>query len=117
MHLRVAEGMVCMAVLPAGFAGRRITSDDPDYDEAREGWNDLCQSRPAEILFCTGTADVVAALRYARASNLPFRVRSGGHAVDGESSVYAGIVIDLSPVNFVELQPDGPVHLGLSRAT
>jgi FAD binding domain/Berberine and berberine like len=59
----------------------------------------------------------VAALRYARASNLPFRVRSGGHAVDGESSVDAGIVIDLSPINFVKLQPDGLVHLGPAART
>jgi FAD/FMN-containing dehydrogenase len=106
-----------MANLPVEFAGRRITSNDPDYEETRKGWNDIYQSRPAEILLCTNTADVVAALKYARASGLPFRIRSGGHAMDGNSSVDAGIVINLSSINSVELQPDGLVHLGPAART
>jgi FAD/FMN-containing dehydrogenase len=83
-----------------------ITAADADYGEARKGWNDCHQTRPREIVFCRDTREVAAALAYAREQQVPFRVRSGGHSLEGYSAVDDGIVIDLSEMNSVWLNDD-----------
>ncbi|MUL78678.1 FAD-binding oxidoreductase [Mycolicibacterium sp. CBMA 226] len=87
--------------------GRVVTAADPDYDEARKGWNECYQSNPREIVFCSDAGEVAAALRRCREQQLLFRVRSGGHSLEGYSSLDDGVVIDLSEMNSLSLNADG----------
>jgi len=79
-----------------GMRGDVITPDDAGYDEARLIWNGMHDKRPALIARCTGVADVIAAVNFARKNNLLVAVRGGGHNVAGSASCDGGIMIDLS---------------------
>jgi FAD/FMN-containing dehydrogenase len=85
--------------------GEILTPGDAGYLEACQIWNGLHDRRPALILRCTGAADVIAALRFARSSDLPVAVRGGGHSVAGFSTCDGGVVIDLSPMRTVRVDP------------
>jgi len=85
--------------------GRLVQPDDPDYDEARAIWNAAHDKRPALIVRCAGTSDVIRAVDFARSENLEIAVRGGGHSLPGFSSTDGGIVIDLSPMNAVHVDP------------
>lgn len=78
------------------LAGELVLPADVAYDDARRVWNGLVDKRPAAIVYCTGSDDVVAALGFARSHGLPISVRSGGHNVAGNSVSEGGVVIDLS---------------------
>jgi FAD/FMN-containing dehydrogenase len=82
-------------VLPAG----------PAYDAARAIWNGAIDRRPACIARCTGVADVVAAVRFARARELAVAVRSGGHGVGGHALCDDGLVVDLSHMKGIRVDP------------
>jgi FAD/FMN-containing dehydrogenase len=88
-----------------GFLGRVVEPDDDSYGEARKIWNGEIQRRPAVIASCTGAADVLAAVRFARDRALPVAVRGGGHAVAGHALCEGGLVIDLSPMTGVRVDP------------
>ena len=90
-----------------GFRGRLITSDDADYDTARAVWNGAIDRRPRLIARCIGTADVIAAVRFARDRDLPIAIRGGGHNVAGTAVCDDGIVIDLSAMRAVRVDPAG----------
>jgi FAD/FMN-containing dehydrogenase len=77
-----------------GFGGRLIHPDDADYDEARAVYNAMVDRKPALIARCTSTADVVAAVNFARDQNLTVSVYGGGHSVNGAAVVDAGLCID-----------------------
>src|SRR6202023_1020605 len=79
------------------FEGRLIVPGDPDYDSARAVWNGMVDRHPALVARCTGVAEVVAALRFARQEGLAIAVRGGGHSVAGFSTCEGGMVIDLGP--------------------
>jgi len=79
-----------------GFRGRLISADHADYDMARAVWNGAIDRRPRLIARCIGTADVVAAVRFARDHDLAIAIRGGGHNVAGTAVCDDGIVIDLS---------------------
>jgi FAD/FMN-containing dehydrogenase len=85
--------------------GSVIDPDDEGYDAARAIWNGAIDRRPACVARCTGVADVVAAVRFARARDLPVAVRSGGHGVGGHALCDGGLVIDLSPMKGIRVDP------------
>ncbi|MCO4256997.1 FAD-binding oxidoreductase [Pseudarthrobacter cellobiosi] len=86
-------------------AGAVIRPDDPLFDEARKVWNADIDRRPAVIVRCSTPGEVVTALGWARAEGLEIAVRGGAHSVSGASSVDGGMVIDLSPMRGVRVDP------------
>ena len=80
----------------AGSEARSSPSGDDAYDAARRVWNGVIDRRPAPVIRCTGTADVIAAIAFAREQGLPVSVRGGGHNVAGTAVAEGGVVIDLS---------------------
>ncbi len=93
-------------LLGAGFSGRVLRPGDPTYDDARQVYNAMFDRRPALILQCLRTEDVVQAVRFAQATDLPVAVRGGGHSIAGFSSCDGGIVIDLSQMKHIDVDPD-----------
>jgi FAD/FMN-containing dehydrogenase len=91
--------------LAGSFAGELIAPGDPGYDDARKVWNGAIDRRPALIARCAGVPDVVAALRHARERDLLVAVRGGGHGVAGQAVCDDGIVIDLSPMRGIAVDP------------
>lgn len=85
--------------------GQLLRPGKPGYDDARSLWNGMVDHRPALIVRCRGTADVVAALDLARAQGLAVSVKGGGHGVAGKAVVDDGLVIDLSPMDDVHVDP------------
>jgi FAD/FMN-containing dehydrogenase len=85
--------------------GPVIGPEDEGYDEARSIWNGAIDRHPAWIVRCTGVADVVAAVRFARERDLPVAVRSGGHGVGGHSLCDGGLVIDLWLMKGIRVDP------------
>jgi FAD/FMN-containing dehydrogenase len=88
-----------------GFRGQLITTDHADYDDARAVWNGAIDRHPRLIARCTGAADVAAAVRFARDHDLEVAVRGGGHNVAGTAVCDDGIVIDLSAMRAVWVDP------------
>lgn len=89
--------------------GTLILPDDAGYDEARAVFNAMIDRRPAAIAMCADTADVVASVACARQGEIPFSVRGGGHSVAGESIVDGGLVIDLSSMKRIQVDPENRV--------
>ena len=88
------------------FTGRIISPGEPGYEDARQVWNGAVDRRPALITRPANTADVAAAVGLARDSGLPLAVRGGGHSTAGHSTCDDGIVIDLSQLRHVAVDPD-----------
>ena len=88
-----------------GVRGVVLTSGDPGYDDARGIWNGLIDCRPALIVRCTGAADVVDAVNFARERGLLLSVKGGGHNVAGNAVNDGGLVIDLSQMRGVHVEP------------
>jgi FAD binding domain/Berberine and berberine like len=87
------------------FSGEILTPVDAGYDAARRIHNGLIDKRPALIARCRGTADVVAAVRVARKADLEISVRGGGHNVAGKAVTEGGLMIDLSPMKGIHVDP------------
>jgi FAD/FMN-containing dehydrogenase len=86
--------------------GEVLTPDDGGYEEARRVWNGAFDgTRPSLVVRCSGAADVIAAVGFARSNDLTIAVRGGGHSVAGFSTCADGIVIDLSPMREVRVDP------------
>ena len=91
--------------LTTAFAGELLRPGDEGYDEARAVWNGMFDRHPALVARCTCTEDVAAAVSHARESGLTIAVRGGGHSASGFGTCDDGVVIDLSPMHAVEVDP------------
>ncbi len=99
------------AELIEGLRGRLISAEHADYDIARAVWNGAIDRRPRLIARCIGTADVVAAVRFARDHDLEIAIRGGGHNVAGTAVCDDGVVIDLSAMRGVRPMAVGFIRL------
>jgi FAD/FMN-containing dehydrogenase len=86
--------------------GRLIRRGDPDYDDARLVYNAMIDKRPAAIVRCCDVADVIAAVDFGRESGLDIAIRGGGHNGAGLGTVEDGLVIDLSEMDGVLVDPE-----------
>jgi FAD/FMN-containing dehydrogenase len=94
------------ASFDAAFGGAITTPGDEGYDPARAVWNGTIDAHPAVIAHCGSTADVVAAVNLTRTAGVPLAIRAGGHSLPGFSTCDDGVVIDLSPLRTVTVDPD-----------
>jgi FAD/FMN-containing dehydrogenase len=100
-----AELDAAVEELRGGIRGEVIVPGDANYDEARAVWNAMIERRPAVIVRCRGAADVCRAVRFARYSGLRLAVRGGGHNIAGNAVCDGGVVIDLSLMRSVRVDP------------
>jgi FAD/FMN-containing dehydrogenase len=96
----------------ARLRGPLLLAGDAGYDEARMVWNALIDRRPALIARCSGAADVIAAVQFAREHGLLVSIRGGGHNVAGNAVCDGGLMIDLSRMTGIRVDPAA----GVARA-
>jgi FAD/FMN-containing dehydrogenase len=89
----------------SGLRGEVLDPGNNGYTSARRVWNGLIDRYPALIVRCTDTSDVIRAVQFARGQHLPVAVRSGGHSSPGYSVCDDGIVIDLSHMRDISIDP------------
>jgi hypothetical protein len=89
--------------------GDFIQPGDPRYEEARKVFNGIIEKRPAMIVRCADVADTIAAVNFALETNVPLAVRGGGHGVTGNALCDGGLVIDLSEMKRVQVDPDSRI--------
>jgi FAD/FMN-containing dehydrogenase len=99
-------GPLDISGLQHGFRGELFGPDDADYDEARKVWNGSIDRRPTLIARCAGVADVIDSVNFAQENGLLLAVRGGGHSFPGQSVCDGGIVIDLSPMRGIRVDPE-----------
>jgi len=98
--------------------GTVITRDHPDYEEARKLYNGMIDKRPLMIARCTDVADVITAVNFGRDNKLPIAIRGGGHNGPGLGSIDDGLVIDLSLMKGVRVDPqEQTVRVGAGCVT
>ena len=98
-------GEATVGELQAAVRGQVIRPGDSDYDQARAVWNAAHDKHPALIVRCSGTADVIKVVEFARSEGLPLAVRGGAHSIAGFSTCDGGVVLDLSPMKVVRVDP------------
>jgi FAD/FMN-containing dehydrogenase len=95
-----------LARLRRRFQGQVLLPDQDGYQQARQVWNAMVDRRPAVIARCASPADVAAAVRFGRALGLELGVRCGGHSVLGLSVPEGGLMVDLTPLRSVRIDPE-----------
>jgi FAD/FMN-containing dehydrogenase len=91
--------------LRAALRGPVLAASDPGYDETRAIWNAMIDRRPALIARCLGVSDVIASVRFARERSLAISIRGGGHNIAGLALAEAGLLVDLSLMRGVWVDP------------
>jgi FAD/FMN-containing dehydrogenase len=99
-------GSVSLEIDQATLRGYAVGPGDPSYDRDRKIWNGSFDRHPAVIIRCAGVSDVISAVKFGRASGLPVAVRSGGHSFPGFSVADDALVIDLSLMKGVRVDPE-----------
>src|SRR5262245_9326517 len=94
-----------IADLRAQFRGALIGPDDPLYADARKVYHGMIDRKPRLIAKCTDAADVVSAVRFARANGIKVSIRGGGHNAGGLGVCDDGLVVDLAPIKYVRVDP------------
>lgn len=94
-----------LASFIAGLRGEVLLRGDAGYEQARRIWNGMIDRHPSLIVRCTGTADVIACVNFAREEGLPLAIRSGGHNVAGTAICEDGLVVDLSAMKGIAIDP------------
>jgi FAD/FMN-containing dehydrogenase len=89
-----------------GFRGRVIHPEDDDYDDARSIWNAMIDRRPHLVARCAGVADVIRSVTLAREHGLTLAVRGGGHNIAGNAVCDDGLLLDLSAMRSVRVDPE-----------
>ena len=95
-----------LEALKNSIHGKVITAEDQDYEQARMVWNSMIDRHPALIIQCYGTADVIRAVRFAKEYALLLSVRGAGHNIAGRSLEDHVVLIDLSKLRYVHVDPD-----------
>lgn len=90
----------------ARLRGDLLRPGDDGYDEARRVWNATADRRPALIARCAGVSDVIASVDFARSQGLLVALRGGGHSIPGHSTCDGGLVIDLSRMRGIRVDPN-----------
>ena len=103
--------------LRAALGARLIEPHHDAYEEARRVWNGMIDRRPALIVRCTGVSDVLSAVRFAKANGLRAAIRGGGHNVAGNAVCDGGIVVDLSLMQGVRVDPESKTARAQGGAT
>src|SRR3954466_4562835 len=98
-------GEATVAEFAAGMRGITVRPGDENYDRERSIWNGAHDRHPALIARCAGVADVIRTVDLARSEGLPLAVRGGGHSIPGFSTVDGGIVLDLSSMTGIRVDP------------
>src|SRR5438067_6025534 len=104
--VRPAVGEAAVEQLAAVMAGDVVTPEHADYEEARSVWNGMIDKRPALVARCKAVSDVIQAVDFARANAMTVAVRGGGHSTVGYSSCDDGLVIDLSGMKGISIDPE-----------
>lgn len=99
-------GEATVQELRDALRGELVRPGDPAYDEGRRVWNGMIDRRPALIVRCAGTSDVIAAVGFARSEGLVAAVRGGSHNVAGNATCDGGLVIDLSPMKEAQVDAE-----------
>nr|WP_245449033.1 FAD-binding oxidoreductase [Phyllobacterium sophorae] len=94
-----------LTTLQLQLRGSLCLADEAGYDEARTVWNAMIDRRPAAVVRCHGASDVMRAVRLARDNGLLLAVRGGGHNISGNAVCEGGLLIDLSPMRSVRIDP------------
>src|SRR5271167_2378767 len=111
LDLRTLDGAVKairaeeLQAFGAELRGTLIDTNSPNYDQARTIWNAMIDRRPGLIARCCGAADVISAVRFAREHGVVVAVRGGGHNIAGSGICDGGLVIDLSLMKSVRVDP------------
>ncbi len=101
----IALDQGAIAELTGSVRGRVVTPGMPDYDAARTIWNAMIDRRPSVIVQCASAADVIHAVRFCRAHDIGPAVRGGGHNIAGNAVCDGGLMIDLSRMRSVQVDP------------
>lgn len=104
---RLRKRFEAVVELSGTFSGQLLRPADEGYEEARRVHNALVDKRPALIARCSGVADVVDAISLTRKLGLEVAVRGGGHNVAGRATLDGGVMIDLSPMKGIHVDPKG----------
>jgi hypothetical protein len=106
MTTEVAVPQAAVEQLAEAMRGQVVTAGSPGYDEARKVWNGMIDSHPALVAQCAGVADVIQAVDFARANAMEVAVRGGGHSAQGFGTCDDGLVIDLSRMKGIRVDPE-----------
>ena len=94
-----------LAALQAGLRGELLRPGSPGYDAARRIWNGMVDKRPGVIVRCAGVSDALLGVRFARETGAPIAVRGGGHNVAGNALCDGGVVLDMSAMRAIRVDP------------